>query len=359
MKNFNSENTVKTVEVYNYTSCTSNGGDVKTSDNDKAGWIKMRNTSDGVWEANVVPTDEIPDEFIRLNGETIATISSSLEKLESGKAYSLTIITHKEGITLTVIDLSTLTENYTIKDDGNYYFIGTTTSHSINVTGYSPQIYLDEVNIGVSGSSAISITGNATPTIYVLGTNTVKSTDKWKKGAGIYVAAGSTVTIEGYNGRDSDILTAVGENAAGIGSLGNNKGGNIIIKNVTVYAQVDEDSQTTSASGIGYGSWGGGSITIENATVEARGKTAAPAIGAAGSTAPTITISDSTVKAYRGLGSSSDIVDWIGEIKNSGTAGINATITNTTVEEYTIKFYYRDEVTEDGSVTYDANGNET
>ena len=68
-------NSVTSVEVYGYTSCTNNEG-VATGGNEQ-GWIKMKHTTytNGMecWEANVVPGAIDIKNFIRLNGYNVLT----------------------------------------------------------------------------------------------------------------------------------------------------------------------------------------------------------------------------------------------------------------------------------------------
>ena len=268
--------------------------------------------------------------------------------LEAGKVHTITITANREGTQ--TIDLSN--SDYEINDDGTYYFSGTA-SHAIRVTGGSPNIYLEDAEISVSGGNAIDITGgsptiyldgatvsvgdgnainitnNATPTIYVVGeNNTITSSN----GAGIYVAENATVTITGSN--RSDVLTVTGnEGSSGIGgyviddrSFQSANSGNINIKNITLYAYSSSLSHLGTVS-PGIGSTGSAtcqSITIDNAAVYAYGcsstSTSAPAIGNGidyvGNTAsatPTVTISNSSeVHAHRGESGGRSFADYIG-----------------------------------------------
>lgn len=355
VKDGTSSTKVTKVEVYNYQKCTNNEGSVTGNE---PGWIAMRNNN-GTWEANVVPTNSIPTNFIRINTKKNASVSG-ITKLEAGKVYSLTITKHVTGVV--GVDLSSLTSDYTISDSKTYYFTGSGT-HSIKVTSGSPTIYLGGVNINAN-SSAISIEGGGTATINVKGDNTVKASS----GAGIYVASGSTVNITSEN-RNNNKLTATGGNgSAGIGGKEGSNNGKINISNVTISAYGGTNEKYAFAAGIGgAGSQNGVNsekITITNATVYAYGTTDgsvidAPAIGLGLFSTGTvdIEITGSTIYAYRGETKHSDYIGYAGMINNTtthyGNSSIIATVKSSTIYKYTGTYY----ATKNGSVTYDAYGN--
>ena len=312
---------------------------------------------DTYWEASVGPGAEI--KYFDLGGMNCAL--NTPVTTQAGALHTITWTVNNEGTT--TIDL--LNEDCIINDDGTYYFSGTA-SHAIRVTGGSPNIYLEDAQISVSGGNAIDITGGASPTIHVMGEgNSVSSS----YGAGIYVAENSTVTI---TGRDrNDVLTAqAGGNAAGIGGCSNNQDcGSINISNVTVIAR---GSQMSAISpGIGSTSTNQcGQITIDNATVHAYGKGASntaecPAIGtgiatslAYGTTLPTVIIRNGAeVHAHRG-GGSADYIGYpfvLGSSTGAASAinpGAGDSITGSTVYCYTGD-------TLDKTVEYDASGNAT
>ena len=171
-----------------------------------------------------------------------------------------------------------------ISDDG-YYLVSGTFDKQITVTGGNPTIYLEGASINVSDGPAISITGG-TPTIHVIGEgNSISSSNN----TGIAVSNGATVTITGNS--TADVLTAkggtpggsgsTGTAGAGIGSpIGEKKGGNITIRNVTIHATGGEISSNTGGAGIGSSSNGTcGDITIANAVIIATGGYSAAAIG--------------------------------------------------------------------------------
>lgn len=255
-----------------------------------------------------------------------------------------------------------------ISDDGTYIVRGTR-EESVNITGGNPTIYLENANISVNNGNAISITGDANATIHITGNNTVQNTSYTIDGAGIYVEAGSTVTIEGTN-RNTDVLTAIAANdAAGIGGNSNGQDcGNIHIHNVTVVAKGDQS--TALSPGIGStGNNNCGQIIIDNATVHAYGQgisgtAVCPAIGPGFSGGlkygdlPMVTIrNESEVHAYRGGGNA----DYIGYPYKYGEATGAASTVNLgqggTCTSSTIYCYTGD--TLDKTVVYDASGNAT
>jgi hypothetical protein len=282
------------------------------------------------------------------------------------------------------VDLSTLAATYVINDDAYYTFTGTG-SYGIKVESGNPTIILNNVSITVGKEwdnenivNAIDIVAdNSETTVWITGTNNLTS----NSGAGIYVKSGSTVTIKS-DSRDNILTARAGMDGAGIGGTGydfsyeNVTCGNIYIENITVNAY--SSGYMSSNPGIG-AITSCGTITIKNATVTALGSNQGgvlyggefcPAIGA--STVPDIVIENSTINAYRGDSKDSgtgSLADWIGAViiydPYSGdtphTPGIqcgNGYIISTTVN----KFLYKASsgvTKEEGSVTYDADGNPT
>ena len=308
------------------------------------------------WEANVVPGKEI--QVFNVSGTNgvsrYCEISPNITP-EAGKVHTVMLTVNSAGIQ--TIDLSN--GDYTISGDGTYYFSGTA-SHAIKVTGGSPNIYLEDAEISVSSGPAINIEGG-NPTIHVRGENTVENTQQFSDGgAGIYVAEGSSVTIQG---RDrNDVLTArAGNNGAGIGGYGVDamNCGNITIRNVKVDAYGAENS--VSYPGIG-GHESCETITIDNATVYARGTGSSmdgsPAIGSYASV-PTIVINGSNIYACRGANANgTSYADWIGrggDVIEYASGAIQGTITSTTV--YKGKWDKNSgQATEEGTVVYDVSG---
>lgn len=266
--------------------------------------------------------------------------------LEADKVHTITITANWEGTQ--TIDLSTLTAPYEIDDSGTYYATGSG-QYGIRVTNGEPDIYLEDAQISVSGGNAIDITGGASPTIHVMGENTVTNNSS-TAGAGIYVAQGSTVTITGSS-REDKLPATGGGGGAGIGgyySYNNPSSscGDIYISNVTIIASGSSSAIGDCASGIGAaGSETVGSINISNAVVYATGtgniNYGAAAIGGGVNnmnfgnkqTEFNITISDSEVHATKG----SSYASYIGMAGDRNTSPANydiistAQITNSTI----------------------------
>ena len=297
---------------------------------------------------------------------------------EQGKSYALYAGKKVD------VDLSTLAATYVINDDAYYTFTGTG-SYGIKVESGNPTIILNNVSITVGKEwdnenivNAIDIVADSSETtVWITGTNNLTS----NSGAGIYVKSGSTVIIKS-DSRDNILTARAGMDGAGIGGTGydfsyeNVTCGNIYIENITVNAY--SSGYMSSNPGIG-AITSCGTITIKNATVTALGSNQGgvlyggefcPAIGA--STVPDIVIENSTINAYRGDskdGGMGSLADWIGAViiydPYSGdtphTPGIqcgNGYIISTTVN----KFLYKASsgvTKEEGSVTYDADGNPT
>ena len=356
---------VRDISIWNVPmTCFIEEGKITGQDNSITGGIQMlpveREGIGTCWEASVGPGVEIKSFNIE-NTETVSQIYdlTSPVTTQAGALHTITWTVLNQGTQ--TIDLST--EDCIINDDRTYYFSGTA-SHAIRVTGGSPNIYLEDAQISVSGGPAINIEGG-NPTIHVRGENTIETGNSLSNyAAGIYVAQGSSVTIEG---RDrNDVLTArAGHNGAGIGGYGSmadghGSCGDITIGNVTV--DVYAAGWSNSYPGIG-GDESCGAITIDNATVYARGigsaSSGCPAIGA-GSSVPAITISGSDIHAYRGAYTDgTSYADWIGrggDVVEYASGAIQGTITSTTV--YKGKWTGGGEVPE-GTVVYDASGNAT
>ena len=185
--------------------------------------------------------------------------------------------------------------------------------------------------------------------------------------AGIYVAEGSSVTIEG-SGTDDVLRVTGGTDGAAIGGYsdsGDKPCGNIAIKNVTLHAYAIGNYMFARAPGIGTTGGTCGRIEISSAIVYARSfgddNRSAPAIGAYESV-PEIVITDSEIHAYRGSYGTS-YADYIGQGGNSfGYRGGDiqcgtGSITNTTVYKWGYNHSY-DTSSNEGSVYYDEEGRE-
>ena len=219
----------QSVEVYGYTTCTNNEG-APVTDNAQQGWLKMKKQTYGnteCWEANVVPGDITPTNFIRINGQT-ATINENFPAtLASGNMYT---------IDLTVGDKQ-IFGGETITKPGEYIVKGTVTE-SITLDSEGVTLILEEADINTNGIAINIVSGN--PTLKIQGTeNAVKSTTS----TAIHVGSGCTLTIEGVNGitdklkaeggkNDGTATTGAGNAGAGIGS---SNGGNIVIHIFSFY----------------------------------------------------------------------------------------------------------------------------
>lgn len=299
------------------------------------------------WEINLPVGNDI--EFCRVTPIENSAIMKNAPltppvTLEASKVHTITITANREGTQ--TINLAN--KDYEITGDGIYYFSGTA-SHAIRVKGGNPEIYLEDAQISVSGGNAIDITGGASPTIHVMGENTVTNNSS-TAGAGIYVAQGSTVTITGSS-REDKLTATGGGGGAGIGgyySYNNPSSscGDIYISNVTIIASGSSSAIGDCASGIGAaGSETVGSINISNAVVYATGtgniNYGAAAIGGGVNnmnfgnkqTEFNITISDSEVHATKG----SSYASYIGMAGDRNTSPANydiistAQITNSTI----------------------------
>lgn len=342
------DTSASTITLTASTECTVNEGTISaTSDN---GTITMYQTSyygiGTCWEASVPGGTVISSVTM---DDTEYSLDAAVTTEEGSLHTLITLTVHQEGTT--VVDLSELTDTYCIYDSGIYYFTGKG-SYPIYIYDCSPDIYLDNVTIMITSDDTgiRTIYGYvSTTTIHVSGENEITST----QGSGIYVAYGSSVTIEG-NSRN-DVLTLKSDSFIGLGIWNSN----VTIRNLTVY----------SSSGFAYPGIGGLyniTIMIEEATVYAYGAASeyysyyAPAIGALGDL-PTITISDSEIYAYRGGYNETSYSDWIGTglYFNDYEGGtIQGTIKNTTVYKY-MRDYATDEYIDEGVVYYDENGNVT
>lgn len=314
--------------------------------------------------------------------------TSAEQTFASGKAYTLNLTVGKDvtavtevrvadwgevqniegGMAEEVILLSELTSTYVINDSDTHHFYGSG-NYGIKVESGNPTIILDNVNITLNKQytnyeNGIDIVAtNSTTTIKVVGNdNSITAS----RGAGIYVASGSTVMIES-DGTNNVLVAQAGETAAdgaGIGSYGTNNGcGNITIKNITIYANAEV--QATITPGIGSNTETCGTIEINNAIVYARGTndggySATPAIGA--ESVPVIKIDNSTIYAYRGgYSNNTSYADWIGKIGSSGNestiqCGNGGYIKNSTVNKYMYLTGKTDTIIDEGSVTYNENG---
>ncbi len=324
------------------------------------------------WEINLPAGNDI--EFCRVTPIENSAMRRNVQltppvTLEAGKVHTITITANREGTQ--TIDLSTLTDTHEINDNGTYYVTGTG-QYGIRVTNGNPDIYLEDAQISVSGGNAIDIQGGS-PTIHVRGENTIGTGGSLSNyAAGIYVAQGSSVTIEGSG--TSDVLRVTGgADGAAIGGYSpalnsHNPCGDITIHNVTLYAYASNAYLNNLPIGIGStGTTACGKIEITDAIVHARGYSSlnesTPAIGAY-SGVPQIVISGSTIHAHRGSYGTTSFADYIGrggntiEYQGGQIQCGSGSITGSTVYKYSYNVLTGSSSSE-GTVVYDASGNAT
>ena len=321
--------------------------------------LKTTYNNQPCWEATLLPGTLQAGNSFRLTptagGDPVqATLTSSVS-ISAGKVYTIDI-TVNPAIPADAIEITT--DNCNNINGTDDYVVRGTFGNSITIAGGSPNIYLDNATVSVGNGNAISITGNASPTIHVVGTdNNVSTSD----GAGIYVAQGSSVNIQGSS--RNDVLTdTAGRTGAGIGGYYNGSNelpcGNIEIRNTTVTATGKTDYGNLYP---GIGSYAScGDIVIDNATVNAYGTgemfISTPAIGSRQMT-PDITITDSEIHAHRGGYNNTSYADWI------GTGGAASSPSGQTIQgdirNSTVYCYTGTSSTTDKTVKYDANGNGT
>lgn len=356
-------NEVTAVTVRSYPTSTHSHGTLDSQDRSLTPqYVLMRRATYGgveYWEANLRPGYlDANNSFQVANADGVRVqVTQGRVDIEAG---------HVHTIKINVGEAKPVTTD--ISDDGTYIVSGTRTE-PVNIIGGSPTIYLKDASINVGDGPAINITGG-TPTIHVTGENTIKANESLSnRSSGIYVAQGSSVTIEG-NGTD-DVLRVTGAtDGAAIGGYStgydqHTNCGDITISNVTVYAETCGNYANSYAPGIGSTGNTCGTITITNAIVHARSfgdsDSSAPAIGAYESV-PEIVITGSEIHAYRGSYGTS-YADYIG--RGGGLRGYqggaiqcgSGSITNATIYKGAYNWLYGRSSNE-GSVYYDEEGNE-
>ena len=235
---------VTAVTVRSYPKATHNQGTNVTKEGDAA-YYPMREANYGgetYWEANLLDGYlEAANTFrVSSDGKNFVQVKLTEDvNIDPGYVHTINI---------NVGEAQQVTGE--ISDDG-YYLVSEARNEPVTITGGSPTVYL--------------------------------------KGASINVSDGATVTIEGSS--TTDVLTAEGGTSGGAGSnstagagigspIGGMKGGNIIIRNVTIHATGGEISSNTGGAGIGSSSNGTcGDIMIANAVIFATGGDYAAAIG--------------------------------------------------------------------------------
>lgn len=334
-----------------------------TKDNFTYAWIPDK---DYKLEENYSYTFELT---IAANKPQITLTGCTISDWTPGANYEENVA-FPEGTVKVYVNLAELTEEYVINDDECYVFSGSG-SYGIKVTGGIPDINLEDAQISVASGNAIDITGG-NPTIHVRGENTIGIGSSDNYAAGIYVAQGSSVTIEGSG--TSDVLRVTGgTDGAAIGGYStdvnsHNPCGDITINNVTLYAYASYDYMFNLPIGIGNnGTAACGKIEITDAIVHAWGSgspgDSTPAIGAY-SSVPQIVISGSTIHAHRGSWGNYCFADYIGQggdrygYQGGQIQCGSGSITGSTVYKYSYDLTTGSS-SSDGSVVYDANGNAT
>lgn len=322
----------QSVEVYGYTTCTNNEGTPTASGTQD--WVKMKHTiyADGTecWEANVVPGNITLDNFVRINGQTAKINENFPATLASGNMYTIDLTVGEPVTEITADNCNN------INDDG-YYRVSDQFNQQISITGGKPTIYLESANINVGNGPAINIT-NGTPTIHVTGENTIETSESLSNcSAGIYVAEGSSVTIEG-SGTASHAIRVTGGKPniyledAQISVSGGN-GIDIQGGSPTIHVRGENSVSSTDNTGIAVS--GGATLTIEGRST-ADMLTATAGNGGAGIGSPlggtvggNITIGNVAIHATGGSGNSAFGGAGIGS-SGSGTCG-DVTITDAVI----------------------------
>ena len=250
-------------------------------------------------------------------GTLTMNFSDAVSSIEAGKPY---IVKWEYN----VVDLSTLTANYTAQDGetltgtlgGNYKI-----SIADGATVKLQNVTINGENTTKYTWAGISCSGDAT--IFLKGTNTVRGFSE--NNSGIYVPSGSTLTIKG-----SGSLNASSNGyGAGIGGGYMKHCGNIVIEGGTINATGGE-----YAAGIGGGyQTSCGTITITDGVTKVtatKGNSAPNSIGAGGdrSTCGTVTVGgvEGAIvnnHTYTGTGSGSvDVVSILPDFMNPVFSGV-------------------------------------
>ena len=370
-------NEVQTVTVRSYPTSTHIHGTLDSQDRSLTPqYVPMRRATYGgveYWEANLRPgTLQANNSFevAKEGGTPVRVTLENIVSITAGQVHTITISVNS----VVPDDATVITDNTgNITDNGEYVVRGSDHTTPINITGGSPTIYLDGATVSVGSGSAINITNNATPTIYVVGENNKIISNS---GTGIYVEDGSTVTITGSS-RNDELTVTSGDGYPGIGgSMDDSNGvscGDINISNITVFANGSVSSSSSYVS-PGIGCVGSritcGTITISNATVHASGITSVgyttPGIGCGFTltqypgSIPDVVASNSEIHAHRGNpGYTCDYIGWGAFQDYPSSTYANSTITPGAGSiKSSIVYCYTGE-TLDKTVVYDENGIDT
>ena len=368
-------NEVADVTVRSYPQSTNNEGELggRIGDPVYVPMLKTEYNGETCWEATLRDGYFEADNTFRVAKAGGSPIQVTLAKdripVIPGEVTTITITVNS-----VVPDDATVITNATgdITDNGEYVVRGSDRTTPINITEGSPTIYLDGATVAVSSGNAINITGG-NPTIYVVGENNNISTSK---GAGIYVAEGSTVTITGSS-RDDELIVRGGNGRPGIGGcIADNdyegvSCGNINISNITVsaYGSTINNLGFHEAPGIGsVGSVTCGTITISSATVHAFGiesnPYSTPGIGCGYTSTenpksiPDVIASNSEIHAHRGdPGGTCDYIGWAADLDDPSSTYANSAIApgaGGSIKSSTVYCYTGENL--DKTVVYDGSG---
>ena len=321
------------------------------------------------WEANLLDGHLEADNTFRLSSDGKNFVQAKLTAnvdINPGQVTTITI-----NVNPAIPEGTPVLPDATGDINGTdaYVVRGNDRTSPINITGGSPTIYLDGATVAVGNGSAINITNNATPTIYVVGENNTISSGN---GAGIYVEQGSTVTITGRS--QDDKLTVRGSNgSSGIGgyvidiaAASYANCGNINISNVSITSYGSYDIVNNVSPGIGSaGDAACGTIIIENAIVHAFGISdpnfcTTPGIGRghpnvlASTSIPTVIITNSNIYAHRGSDGYSDYIGWAGDPYGYTSANSAINPGAGSIKSSTVYCYTGENL--DKTVVYDGSG---
>ncbi len=281
------------------------------------------------------------------------TTTTAGVKFASATSAETTFVMPASNVAVTAnfnstLDLSTVTADTVIKDNtivtgtlaGNYKISiadgATVTLNGVGINNGTSEIKGRDI-------SGLTCEGDATIVIADGSENTIKFMRAYSGsdgGAGIFVPANKTLTINGNTG----ILNATGT-CAGIGANKTN-GGNVVINggvinasgsgagiggteyvdfgNITITGGTVTARSTSSNSNAGIGSGSGkscGNISITGGTVTATGRYGGAGIGSGGNSAScgTITIANTVTKVTATKGTNA--TDSVGRGKNCGACG--------------------------------------